>query len=945
MATNELRWYQMTTDQVFEELDTGDKGLTSDEAANRLVQYGYNELEYKTPSVILRFLRQFHNPLVYILLIAAIITSILTARGEDMLADTIVIVGVVILNAIIGFFQEGKTEAALEALRKMIVIECSVLRDGEPTVLPSRELVPGDVVLLEGGDRIPADLRLFYTKDTSADEAALTGESTPVKKQTDAIQKPNLPPGDQRCIAFSGTFITRGSARGIVTGTAESTEFGKIARMVKETRKVVTPLQRKIADFTKVLMISILTIGAINFGLSYWAGFTATYSFLASVSLIVAAIPEMLPMIVTGILALAGAAMVKRNALIRRLPAAETLGTATVICSDKTGTLTKNEMTVLRIYSDGKTYDVSGVGYEPEGDITLGNEQVNPANSKALTETLKAGFLCNNAFLHKDEEERYHVAGDPTEGALIVSAIKAGIRPDTEKIDEIPFESENMYMATLHQGEDGNIIYVKGSPEKILSMCSTQMTEKGERELQSEQILEKADDMAGDALRLLGMAYKKVPKEKTSISEEDMKGLAFLGLQGMLDPPREEAIEAVSKCKTAGIRSVMITGDHVVTARAIARQLGILTDEMDGSLTGEELSRMNDDELNAAVTSVSVYARVAPEHKLRIAQALQQTGQIVAMTGDGVNDAPALKAADIGIAMGITGTEVSKEASSMILTDDNFASIVGAVEEGRHAWNNLEKAIVYTLPTNGGQALLVIGALIFAPFIPIFSARLPLEPVMILWVNLFDSVFLTMPLMMEPKDKNLLDVPPRDPKEKLANWLLLERVILIGLAIAIPGFIIYNYFGSAAVSATGEIMDPLLLTQAQTAAFWAVLMVHFGFVMSARSIYGSAFTFSPFSNKWLLGGILVSILLRLLPTFIPAVADIFRTANFPLHWWLYILPCLLPGFIALELDKLIRKQIRKGITAKALFDILTQYVKLGYQNTVKLAWFYIREWW
>lgn len=912
MAANGDKWYQLTTEQTFKKLGSSEQGLSSAEAEDKLRQYGYNELAFKKPSVIMRFLRQFHNPLVYILMAAAVMTTVLTMGGEDMLADTIVIVGVVILNAVIGFFQEGKTEAALEALRKMIVVECTVLRDGEHTILPSRELVPGDVVVMEGGDKVPADLRLFYTKDANADEAALTGESMPVKKSIDAISRPNISPGDQTCIAFSGTFITRGTVRGVVVATAEHTEFGKIATLVKETKKVVTPLQRKIADFTKVLMISILTIGAINFALSYWFGFTMAYSFLASVSLVVAAIPEMLPMIVTGILALAAAAMVKRNALIRRLPAAETLGTATVICSDKTGTLTKNEMTVLKIYTGGTDYDVSGVGYEPEGDFLKGTELVNPASDgRALFETLRAGYLCNNATLNKDEDGRYRIIGDPTEGALIVSATKGGITEDLPRLDEIPFESENMYMATLHRGKDENYVYVKGSPERVIEMCQTQLTDKGTEPLNNKELLAKENQLAGEALRMIGMAYKKVPKEKTELTDDDLKALTFLGMQGMIDPPREEAIDAVSKCKTAGIRSVMITGDHVLTATAIARQLGIITEGQDKALSGEELARMSDEELRAVVNDVSVYARVAPEHKLRIAQSLQQTGQIVAMTGDGVNDAPALKAADIGIAMGITGTEVSKEAASMILTDDNFASIVGAVEEGRHAWNNLEKAILYTLPTNGGQALLVIGALILAPFIPIFGIRFPLEPVMILWVNLFDSVFLTMPLMMEPKEKNLLEVPPRDPKAKLANWLLLQRVILIGLAIAIPGFLIYNYFGAAALSADGLLLDPLLLTQAQTAAFWAVLMVHFGFVMSARSIFDSAFSFNPFSNKWLLMGIMVSVLLRLLPTFIPAVADIFRTASFPIEWWLYILPCLLPGFVALEIDKIIRKRYGK----------------------------------
>lgn len=912
LVDEEVQWHQLTVDDTLKKLDTNRSGLTSSEAKSRLEKYGYNELRLKKPSVLMRFLRQFHSPLVYILIAAAIATAVLTITGEDMMADTLVITGVVILNAILGFFQEGKAEAALDALRKMIVQECTVLRDREKQVIAARELVPGDIVLLEGGNKIPADLRIFGAKNLHADEAVLTGESVPTAKYEDAIPRPNLSPGDQRCIAFSGTFITRGLAKGIVVATGEGTEFGKIAKLVKETKQVVTPLQKNIAAFTKTLMIVILGIGIINFILGVVFDYTAVYSFLASVSLVVAAIPEMLPMMVTVILALAAAAMVKRHALIKRLPAAETLGSTTVICSDKTGTLTKNQMTVVRIYAGNRDYRVHGVGYDPIGSFMLNNGLVNPVdNQHALVETLRAGFLCNNAKLVK-QNSSHKIIGDPTEGALVVSAEKAGINHVLTRLDEIPFESEQQYMATLHQDDKENLIFVKGSPEKVLKMCGNQFNDSCDIEpVNREKALEKASEMANEALRVLAMAYKKVSKDKTSIDDEDMHGFTFLGLQGMIDPPREEAIDAVANCKRAGIRSIMITGDHVLTAKAIAKQLGILAGDKDEALTGEELAMMSDEELYKAVEKVSVYARVAPVHKLRIAQQLQRRGEVVAMTGDGVNDAPALKAADIGIAMGITGTEVSKEASDMVLTDDNFASIVGAVEEGRHSWKNLRKAILYTIPTNGGQALLVIGAVLMASFLPIFSARLTLEPVMILWVNLFDSVFLTMPLMMEVKEKGLLDAPPRSPKTRLANWLLLERTILIGLAIAIPGFIIYNYFGAAAVAADGTILDPHLLTQAQTAAFWAVLMVHFGYVISARSIYNSAFTFNPFSNKWLLLGIAASILFRLLPTFVPAASSFFRTEEFPLEWWLYILPCLLPGFIAIEIEKLILRRWRK----------------------------------
>jgi len=904
---NGTKWYQLSVEETFQGLGAGDTGLTSGEAKARLERYGYNELKFKKPSVIMRFLRQFHSPLVYILLAAAAMTGVLTLRGEDMLSDTGVILGVVILNAILGFVQEGKTEAALEALQKMIVPECTVLRDGEQKVIPTRELVPGDVVVLSGGDRIPADLRLFFTKGVAADEAALTGESVPVEKDTDPIARPDLSPGDQRCIAFGGTFLARGAAKGVVVATGEETEFGKIAIMVKQTRKVETPLQRKIAAFTRTLMILILSLGAINFGLGYFFGFDLIYSFLASVSLIVAAIPEMLPMLVTAILALAAAAMVKRNALIRRLPAAETLGCTTVICSDKTGTLTRDEMTVLRIYAGGKSYEVKGVGYEPRGEFISGNEGkvIDPASEQVLVETLKAGYFCNDTTLTQ-EEGRYHVIGDPTEGALVVSAAKAGIIEKLPRLDEEPFESEKMYMATLHEDKGQNVLYVKGSPERVLEMCQDQLTDRGVAPLKREEILNRGEEMARGALRVLGMAYKMVPKEEASLGVVDVRGLTFLGLQGMIDPPREEAIEAVSKCKSAGIRSVMITGDHVLTATAVARQLGIVSDGQDDALTGEELFRMSDEELYEVVDRVSVYARVAPEHKLRIARQLQKRDEIVAMTGDGVNDAPALKAADIGVAMGITGTEVSKEASSMILTDDNFASIVGAVEEGRHAWNNLEKAILYTLPTNGGQALLVMGAILVAPFVALFAMRLPLEPIQILWINLFDSVFLTMPLMMEPKEKGLLEASPRDPKEKIANSLFFERVGLVSVAMAITGFLIYWNFGHLALAT-----DNILLTEAQTATLMAVVFVHVGYIMTARSTFESAFTFSPFSNKWILGGVAITIITDLAIVYMPALNSVFRTAPFPAEWWPFVAIGLPVGFFVPELEKLVRRQLKK----------------------------------
>lgn len=912
MELGKNQWYQRSIHQTFEALGASEKGLSPHEAKAKLAQYGPNAFRITKTSPFTRFIRQFHNLLIYILLAAATITGIMTLMGSDMLPDTLVIISVVLLNVLLSFFQEGKAESALLALKKMIVPECTVLRDGIRSIVPTISLVPGDVVLLNSGDKIPADLRIFQTQEAAADESVLTGESVPVEKHIEPLDKPNLLPGEQSCIAFGGTFLTRGSARGVVIETGERTEFGKIAVLVRQTHTHETPLQRKITEFTKVLIVAILGVGVFSFILGSLLDYSLIYNFLASVSLIVAAIPEMLPMIITGILALAATVMAKRNALIRKLPAAETLGCTTVICSDKTGTLTKNEMTVTRIFAGGRDYKLSGVGYEPSGKLSENGETIPPAMiGNSLYETLAAGCHCNNTSI-AEKDGHYMALGDPTEGALAVSAAKILNMEKLKRLDEIPFDSEQMFMATLHQGLGHNLIYLKGSPERVLALCRDQINDHGTEELNSEVILEKTGEMAHQALRVLGMAIRIVPTDKTSLQRKDLHGFTFLGLQGMIDPPREEAIEAISRCKSAGIRTIMITGDHALTAGAISKQLGIIDGGSDEVLSGTELARMSDGDLLDAVKRVSVFARAAPEHKMRIARQLQEGGHVVAMTGDGVNDAPALKAADIGIAMGITGTEVSKEAAGMVLTDDNFTTIVAAVEEGRHAWNNLEKAIFYTLPTNGGQALLVLGAILLAPLFPIFSIRLPLEPVQILWVNLLDSVFLTMPLMMEPKQRNILSTPPRNPNEKIASKIFLQRVILIGLAISVPTFVVYHHFGAAAV-VNGVLVDPLLLTQAQTAAFWAVLMVHFGFVLSARSVHESAFTFSPFTNKWLLFGILISLLTRMLPTFIPAFSDVFRTAAFPSEWWWVILLCLLPGFVTLELVKFINAKTRKAV--------------------------------
>jgi P-type Ca2+ transporter type 2C len=896
-------WYHLTVSEMLQQLGSGPQGLSAAEVRQRLQQNGYNELSFQGRSALLRFLRQFHHPLIYVLLAAAAICAVLTmTTQEDMWSEVIIILLVVVLNTIIGFVQEGKAERALDALRKMMVPECRVLRDGREQVIATRELVPGDLVLLQGGDKVPADLRLVQGRNLYADEAPLTGESTPVGKTTEPIARPNLSPGDQRCMVFSGTFITRGAGQGMVVATGERTEFGRIAMLMKETKTVPTPLQQKLATFSMFLLYAILALAAVNFVMALLFGYPAAYAFLASVALAVAAVPEMLPPLVTIVLALAATVMAHRKALIRKLPAAETLGCVTVICSDKTGTLTKNQMTVTRIGCGGSDYLVHGTGYEPHGSFERDGRPLEaPLEDAVLAETLRVGHACSDATLIQ-EDGAWGIMGDPTEGALVVAAAKAGLSGRAARLDTIPFESDQQYMATLHAGDAENLIYIKGSPERLLCLCRKQLGAAGDEPLDVPAIHAKAAEMASQALRVLAMARKSVPREHVTLTEADLHDLTFLGLQGMIDPPREEAITAVADCRLAGIRPVMITGDHARTAQAIAGQLGMDAEHV---LTGEQLATLPDEQLREEVERVSVHARVAPEHKYRIATQLQRRGHVVAMTGDGVNDAPALKAADIGVAMGITGTEVSKEASAMVLADDNFATIIAAVEEGRHAWNNIEKAILYTLPTNGGQALLIGGAVLVAPFVPLFREALPLAPVHILWVNMADSIFLTLPLVLEPKEAGLLRQPPRNPREKIANRLFFQRVGLVSLVMAFWGFLTYKLFGGPALA--GDTVDTVRVTQAQTAAFMAIMWVHLGYLFTARRVHDSAFTFSPVSNRWLLLGAGLTLLCQAAITYVPFLQDLFRTAAFPIEWWWLVVAGFIPGFFAVELEKYLRR--------------------------------------
>ena len=907
--SSETRWYQLPVKGIFETLGASPDGLRGGEPDARIKKYGYNELTSKKRSPLMRLLVQFHNPLLYVLMVAAIVCLILYYFMEaDTLTDMWVIIGVVLATAVIGFIQEGKAESSLEALKKMMVPQCTVLRDGKEKTIPTRDVVPGDVVILEEGDRVPADLRLFVVKDLSLEEAALTGESIPVQKNVDLLEHPNLSPGDQGNMCFSGTFVTRGRGRGVVVATGGQTVLGQIAQVMQKTKKITPPIMRKIAAFTKVIIIVCVAFGVINFILGTLLGYEWIYMLLATVGVIVAMIPEGLAGAIIAAFAVGSMAMSRRNALIKRLPAAETLGCTTVICSDKTGTLTRNEMTVMKVYAGGKDYLVSGAGYEPVGEFFFEGEgiKVSPEEHKGLFETLKAGTHCNNCVLEKTDVG-FSINGDPTEGALVVSAAKAGLNNDLPRLDEIPFNSDLMYMGTLHKDGDRNVIFVKGSPEKIMDMCHQQLDDSGLKPFNREAALVKVSKTAKEALRVIGFAYKYVGTDQKSIDAKHLGDMIFLGLQGMIDPPRQEAIEAVKACKSAGIRVIMITGDHVETARAVASQLGIVKPD-EKALSGEELEQISDEELSSLVKTVSVYARVAPEHKFRIVDNLQKHGEIVAVTGDGVNDAPALKRADIGIAMGITGTEVSKEAADMVLADDNFASIVAAVEEGRHVFTNIWKVILYILPTNIGQGIVLIGAVLLSPLVPAFALRLPIEPVQILWVNLIIAIGCSIPLIWEPKEKGILSRPPRDPEEKFFNPLLIQKVIIVSVISASAVFGLFlGYLNTAGMSEEH-------LAQAQTIAFTTLIMVQLNYLFTARSISDSAFSFSPFSNKYVLIGAGVTLGLQLLIVYSATLFGVspLRTVPFPAIWWLPIILSALLGFFAIELEKLVRKRLGRS---------------------------------
>jgi len=888
-------WHQVHVGEIAALLETDLlNGLSTAEVQSRLKQYGANKLAEKGGiPPWKRFLQQFHQPLVYILLIAS---GVMVSLGE--LVDGSVIFGVVFILGIIGYIQETKAEGAIRALSRMVVAEATVRRDGRKQRVRSIELVPGDIVLLRSGDRVAADLRLFRVRSLQIDESALTGESLPVHKHVDPLVFETVL-ADRKNLAFAGTLVTRGEADGVVWATGDQTEIGRIARLVSEAVDLSTPLTRKIAQFSRLLLWLILGLAAFAFTVGVWRSEKIVEMFMAAVALAVGAIPEGLPAAVTITLAVGVARMARRRAIIRKLPAVETLGSTTVICSDKTGTLTENAMTVQQIYAGGEFYGVTGTGYDPTGTIQQDDQPVSPDERPALLACLRAGLLCNDAVLVR-KDGRTRVEGDPTEAALIVAAEKAGLlhadaQREAERLDAIPFESEDQFMATLHRARDGHIIYKKGALERVLGRCATMLARAGsEAAIDREKIRAAADTMAAKGLRVLAFARRNLRADHRELGHEHVaRGLTFLGLQGMLDPPRPEAIAAVRRCQRARIAVKMITGDHLFTAKAIAQKIGLyrVANARDShAISGRELEQVSDDDLPAIAEESVVFARVTPEQKLRLVKALQAREQIVAMTGDGVNDAPALKQADIGIAMGISGTDVAKEAADMVLTDDNFASIEAAVEEGRGIFDNLKKFIVWTLPTNFGESFVLLAAILLGTALPMF-------PVQLLWINMMTAVSLGVMLVFEPKEPDLMDRAPRDPRQPILTFPLFMRTGLVSLLILAGAFALFVW----------EVQqEGATLAEARTTVVNVIVSVEAFYLLNCRSLTRSAFAVGLFSNPWVIAGIALATVTQVLFTYAPFMNKLFHSAPITGEAWLRIVAVGVIAFAAVELEKWIR---------------------------------------
>ncbi len=918
-------WYATSSELCATRLNTHpERGLSDENVRDRFTAQGPNELpEAQPPSLLKLFLSQFTSVIVWVLIGAAIISGLL----EDWL-DAAAILTIVLLNGLLGFVQEFRAERSLAALRKMSVATARVIRDGVLRSIPARELVPGDLVLLEAGDRVPADVRLIYATNFQSQEASLTGESTPVQKAATALDMPDVSLADRTNMAFMGTIAVSGKARALVVATALRTELGRIASMIQlesEAERAETPLQRRLEQFGYTLLWLALAVVAVVFALGYLRGEPLVAMFMTSVSLAVAAVPEGLPTVVTITLALGVTRMVQRHALIRKLPAVETLGSATVICTDKTGTLTKNEMTVTKLFAGGRLFEVTGEGYEPAGEIreksyelkVLSSElsgkgiELRSDNSElrtqhsvltqspALRELLTAAVLCNGATL-REENGTWQVIGDPTEGALLVAGAKValtkeGLEGSAPFEAEIPFDAERKMMTVIRRAADGNMAYVKGAPDVLLPRCTHHLTLDGLIEpmsAQQQQIIGDTNaSLAQQTLRVLAVAHRRLDTQGMNLSIDAVeKGLVFLGLCAMRDPLRPEAMEAVRLCREAGISTVMITGDHKETALAIARDLGL--QDGDGSaLTGHEIDNLTEEQLAQRVEHIAVYARVSAEHKLRIIQAWKRQGAIVAMTGDGVNDAPAIKAADIGIAMGISGTDVTKEAADMVVTDDNFASIAAAVEEGRGVFDNIRKTVHFLLSCNLSEVLVML-------FAALLGLPLPLLPIQILWMNLVTDGIPALALAVDPKAPDLMKRPPRRPEARLLDG---GRLLAIGGEGLMLGLIALGAFSYSLYGLHQE------LDQARTVAFTVMVVAQLVHVFNCRNERLSLFQLGVGTNRALVWAVVLSLVVQVTVLTVPAVATIFKVAPLPIEDWALMGGMGLLPFLIMEAIKVLRR--------------------------------------
>ncbi|NCU16223.1 calcium-translocating P-type ATPase, SERCA-type [Pallidibacillus pasinlerensis] len=880
-----MKYHEMNPEEIREKIQTDFKrGLTEEEVSRRRKQFGYNELQDgEKQSALLLFFSQFKDFMVIVLLVATLISGLL---GEYI--DAIAIMAIVLLNGVLGFYQERRAEKSLDALKKLSAPTASVLRDGEWIKIPSKEIVPGDIVRFSSGDRIGADLRIVEANSLEIEESALTGESVPSSKDTDIIHGENVGIGDMSNMAFMGTMVTRGSGIGVVIGTGMQTAMGQIADMLQTAETLQTPLQRRLEQLGKILIVVALVLTLLVVVIGIMQGHDIYTMFLSGVSLAVAAIPEGLPAIVTIALSLGVQRMIKKNSIVRKLPAVETLGCASVICSDKTGTMTQNKMTVTHLWANNEVWNVSGQGYEPIGEFLKSKRKMDPTKDVHFNKLLSFAMLCNHAEICKKGD--YKLDGDPTEGALLVAGMKAGFSRDKllkeyKIIQEFPFDSARKMMTIIVQDKKGDRYAItKGAPDILINLSESVFANGRQQYLNQQwksQLQHAVESLAEQALRTIAISYKKLnTKTKFSHESEVEKDLTFIGLQGMIDPPRPEVYDAIKECREAGIKTVMITGDHVITAKAIGKELGLINSNS-LVLDGAALDTMSVDELEEIVDDVSVFARVSPEHKLKIVKALQNNGHIVAMTGDGVNDAPAIKAADIGIAMGITGTDVAKESSSLILLDDNFATIKAAIQEGRNIYENIRKFIRYLLASNVGEILVMLFAMILA-------MPLPLVPIQILWVNLVTDGLPAMALGLDKPESDVMKRPPRNPKEGVfargLGWKVISRGFLIGIATLIAFVIVYTN-------------NPDDLAYAQTVAFSTLVLAQLIHVFDCRSEH-SIFARNPFGNTYLVWAVISSVILLLIVIYYPPLATVFHTVPIePRDWLLIIAMASIPTFL------------------------------------------------